>query len=140
MAKRTIRIPLFPNKIDKFIELMKSVVAEHENQGASSPLSDPSFMDMADFKAKVLQAETLRRESIEARATAEAKMHEAKQLLGIGVGQTIDSDTHLYHHLNRIKGLLLAKFAYVPKELCLFGFEVIIGTAKGVGRPGKKKE
>ena len=140
MAKRTLRIDLPANKPDKFIKLMKDVVANHEALGASSPLNNPSIIDMADFKAKLLKADTLRRESIEARAEAEAKMMESKQILGIGVGQNMNSDKHLYFMLDGIKHLLLAMHRDNPEHLSTYGFNVVIGTAKGIGRPKKKKE
>lgn len=139
MAKKTLRIPLYPKQPDKFIDLMKKVVERHESEGASSPLNDPSFVDMADFKAKLLQAEALRNESIEHRAEAEAKMDEAKSILGINKGQTISNTTTLYHMLDKIKSLLLVKNSDQPKHLVVYGFDVVEDTAKGVGRPKKKK-
>ena len=103
MAKRTLRIELPVNKPDKFIELMKRIVTQHESLGASSPLNNPTYVDMANFKAKLVKADTLRRESIEARAEAEAKMDEAKQILGIGIGKSISLPGPLYYQLDKIK-------------------------------------
>jgi hypothetical protein len=140
MAKRTVRVSLYPNIIDKFMDLAKAVVARHELEGASSPLNNAATIDMAAFKAKMLQADALRQESIAHRAHAEAKMMEAKAIMGLSAGQTISTERTLYHEMNRIKRFLMVRFASDEKSLCEFGFDVILGTARFIGRPKKKKD
>jgi hypothetical protein len=139
MSKITLRIPLYPKQPKKFIDLMKKVVEKHEEDGASSLLNNPDYIDMADFKAKLLQAEGLRKESLYHRAQAEIKMEESKNILGTGKGSSIDLPDTLYHMLNKIKRLLLVKFTNEPMALAEYGFDVVVDTAKGVGRPKKKK-
>jgi hypothetical protein len=140
MAKVITRIPLHRNKPDKFIQLMKDVVARHEADGVASPLNSAPWIDMPAFKLKLQQAETLREESIAARIIAEEKMNQARQILGTGAGQTIFTKGSLYYELELIKRHLMGKYREYPEGMSKHGFDVVIGTAKGVGRPKKNKE
>lgn len=139
MARKTVRVAMPTNKPDKFIELMKRVVEKHEELGASSPFNSASWIDMAGFKAKLLQADALREESIEHRETAEAKMMQAKVILGISEGQTSFTEGTLYYELVGIKRFLQSKYQGSELDMAPFGFHVVIDTAKGIGRPKKKK-
>lgn len=139
MAKPTVRVKIHRNHPAKFIGLMKEIIEKHEELGASSPLNSSGLIDMADFKAKVLQAEAFRNESIQHRAAAEARMSQARQILGTGNGQTSYHEGTLYFMLEVIKKFLLIKHSGSEEELSEYGFEVVLGTAKGIGRPKKKK-
>jgi hypothetical protein len=139
MAKVSTRIPLHANKPDKFIQLMKDLVEKHEAMGASSPLTNNTMVDMAAFKQKLLQADALRNESIKARAEAESKMNQAKEILGTANGQTINTDHTLYYDLDLLKKYLVFKFSGALEQMSEFGFEVVVANAKGIGRPKKKK-
>jgi hypothetical protein len=139
MAKVISRIPLYPNKPDKFIQLMKDIVAQHEELGASSPLHNSTIIDMAAFKLKLEKADGLRNESIKARARAEAKMNQARSLLGTNAGQTINTTGTLYYDLDLIKKLMMVTYRECLEEMSDFGFDVVIDTAKGIGRPKKVK-
>lgn len=140
MAKVTVRVDTHRHQPEKFVGLMKKIVERHEAMGASSPLNDISIVDMAAFKAKLIEADTLREESIEARATAEIKMNEAKEILGTGAGQTTNTKGTLYYDLCSIKRQLLNRYRETPESASHFGFNVVIDTAKGIGRPKKKKK
>ena len=94
---------------------------------------------MADFKLKLQQADTLREESIAAREIAEEKMNQARQILGTGAGQTITTKGTLHYDLELIKRHLMGKYREYPEGMSKHGFHVVIDTAKGVGRPKKKK-
>ena len=135
--KVSLRIPLPKGHPDKFIQIMRDVVAKHEQLGVASPLNDPTFVDMADFKQKLEQAGQLREASIAARADAEAFMGQAKKILGTTEGQSINTEGTLYYMLDSIKKLLVVKYRGVEQELETFGFHVVVGSTKKVGR--KKK-
>ena len=137
MAKVSLRIPLPKGHPEKFVQLMRDIVKQHEALGPSSPLNDTSVVDMADFKAKLLEADALREESIQHRADAEATMGHAKAILGITQGQSINTDGTLYYMLDKIKRQLIIKNKGVEQNLEHFGFHVVRGTTKKVGR--KKK-
>lgn len=139
MGRKTVRVPLPKGYPTKFIDLMKHIVEKHEELGPSSPLNAPSIIDMADFKQKLEQADTLRQESEYHRAMAESKMNQAQVLLGTSAGQTINTDGTLYYMLHSIKRLLLVTYSGVEESLTPFGFNVVIGSAKGGGRPKKVK-
>ena len=139
MGRVTIRVPLYKAYPEKFIELMKRVVEKHEELGPSSPLNDPSFIDMAAFKIKLEQADALRTESEALRAEAEEKMALARKLLGTSVGQTINTEGTLFHLIDIIKRLLLTKYRGEEESLSPFGFNVVIGKAKNGGRTKKVK-
>jgi hypothetical protein len=139
MAKVSIRVPLPKDQPAKFLQIMKDVVKKHEQLGASSPLNNPSFIDMGDFKAKVLQADELREKSIAARADAEAFMNQAKTIMGISAGQSINTDGTLYYLLDVIKKMLLVKYRGNPEDLTPYGFHVVVGTTKKVGRKRKNQ-
>ena len=137
MAKRTVRIPLYKDQPDKFVRLLQKVVEHHEELGASSPLNDPSIVDMADFKLKLTEAVALRTEAEELRALAKSKLAQADAILGIKRGQTIHVDGTLYNMLDIVKQFLKARFYGIEKQLLMFGFHVVIDTAKGIGRKRK---
>lgn len=137
MPKKTLRIPLYPDSPEKFLELAQLVIEHHETLGASSPLNSPGLIDMAAFKQKVEEAVTLRREAEQHYNDYFTKMGHSRSIMGTGKGQTISMPDTIYSELNRIKKLLLVKNPNTPKELGLYGFHVVIDTAS-VGRPKKK--
>jgi len=137
MAKRTVRIPLYKNQPDKFVRLLQKVVEHHEELGASSPLNDPSIVDMADFKLKLTEAVQLRTEAEELRGLAKSKLAQADVILGIKRGQNIHMQGTLYNMLDIVKQFLKARFYGIEKQLLLFGFHVVIDTAIGIGRKRK---
>ena len=65
---------------------------KNEELGASSPLNDPSIVDLTDFKLKLTEAVQLRTEAEELRALAKSKLAQADFILGIKRGQTIHTD------------------------------------------------
>lgn len=135
--KVSLRVPLPKGHPDKFIQIMKDIVEEHEQLGAASPLSDPAFVDMVDFKQKLLQADALREASLAARADAEAYMDQARAILGTNTGQTINTNGTLYYMLDTIKKVLLVKNKGTEQNLEHFGFHVVRGATKKVGRKRK---
>ena len=139
MAKRTVRIPLPKGSPEQFVNLLKHIVRHHEELGASSPLNVSSLIDMADFKQKLLQADALREESIEHLAEARAKLGQAKKILGLQLGQTINTEGTLFCMLETIKRLLLNHYRVEEQNLEKFGFHVVVGEARFIGRPRKKK-
>ena len=62
-------------------------------------------------------------------------MQQARQVLGIDVGQTIDTLGTTYSDVDLIKGRLLNKFKGTEEALSQYGFNVVISTAKA---PTKK--
>jgi len=138
MARKTVRVPLPKGYPDKFIDLMKDIVEKHEELGASSPLNDPSVINMTDFKQKLEQADAMRKESIAHRAAAETKMNQAKHILGTDFGQTINTEGTLYYMLESIKMQLLNAHRGVEETLSTYGFDVVIGSAS-VGAKKKKR-
>jgi hypothetical protein len=140
MAKVSLRVPLPFKYPDKLVDLMKGVVKKHEALAASSPLNNPSFIDMADFKAKLLAADELREKSIAARADAEAYMAQARMILGTAIGQSINTTGTLYFLLDLIKRILLVKYRGQEENLSMYGFEVVIGSTKPVGPKKKGKK
>jgi len=140
MAKRTVRIPLYKDQPNRFVRLLQKVSEHHEELGASSPLNDPSIVDMADFKQKLEEAVLLRTEAEELRALAKSKLAQADVILGIKRGQNIHTHGTLYNMLDIVKQFLKARFNGIEKQLLLFGFHVVIDTAKGIGRKRKKEK
>jgi len=139
MSKKTVRIKIEHKHPKKFINLLEGVVTRHEELGNASPLKDNGMIDMDDFKAKLEQALELRNESLRLRALAESKMNQARVILGTHTGLTINSPGTLYYLVNLVKRYLLVRFAGVEEELTPFGFNVVIGTASGIGRKRKPK-
>lgn len=139
MSKVSIRVPIPTHKPDDFVQLLKDIVSRHESMGVASPLNDASVVDMADFKAKLLEADALREQSIAMRAEAEAAMEKSKVILGIKSNLSINNPDTLYHMADKIKRLLLIKNRGVEQSLEYFGFHVVTGTTKKVGRKKKQK-
>jgi len=139
MAKKTVRVKIEFKNPGKFTDLLQGVVAKHEELGNSSPLKNNGMIDMDDFKAKLEQALELRNESLALRAEAESKMSQARVILGTQLWQNINTTGTLYYLVNLVKKYLLVHYAGVEEELSPFGFNVVIGTAKGIGRKRKPK-
>ncbi len=139
MSKVTIRVEMHRNHPDKFMRLIEKLITRHEELGASSPLSGNPVVDMAAFKQKFTEANSFREQSIEARALAEATMGQAKAIMGTASGQSVNTEHTLLYELNLLKKYLLIKYSGEEESMSPFGFNVVIGTAKGVGRPKKKK-
>jgi len=137
MAKVTVRIPLYKDQPKKFVNLLKKVAEHHDKLGATSPLNDTSIIDMTNFKQKLAAAVQLRTEAEELRALAKSKLAQANFILGITRGLNINTKGTLYNLLDIAKQFLKARFYGSEKELVLFGFHVVIDTAKGIGRRKK---
>jgi hypothetical protein len=122
------------------MDLMREIIAKHEELGASSPLNNNSVIDMADFKAKFLEADALRKEGIMLAAEAKSKMDQARKIMGTNPGQTVNTDGTLFYKLTDIKKYLLFKYNGVEEVLSEYGFNIVVRNAVGVGRPKKKKK
>ena len=90
MAKKTVRVDIPSKSPDAMLDLGKKIVKKHKADGAASPLTGGD-VDMALFEANVLKADTFRADAAELYAAAEKKMQEARKVLGIDVGQTINT-------------------------------------------------
>jgi DNA-binding LacI/PurR family transcriptional regulator len=69
-------------------------------------------------------------------ALAQSKMHEAKQLMGLAVGQKSTSPGTLYNDTVIITSFLKTVFMGVEESMSQFGYNVVIGSAS-TGRKRK---
>jgi hypothetical protein len=134
MAKKTVRVDIPSKSPDAMLDLGKKIVKKHKADGAASPLTGGD-VDMALFEANVLKADTFRADAADLYAAAEKKMQEARKVLGIDVGQSINTLGTTYSDMDLIKGRLLNKNKGTEEALSLYGFNVVISTAKA---PTKK--
>ncbi len=140
MSKRTIRIKLEVKNPNKFLKLCKNIVDYHLQQGVNSPFTGTMPVNMADYANLLNRATQKREEALEYYAKAEAAMQESRMLIGTDLGQTLNTGPSLYSLTNLIKRYLLVIYDSTPDTLSLWGFNVVIGTAKFIGRRKKEKQ
>ncbi|MBC8385442.1 MAG: hypothetical protein H8E57_08000 [Candidatus Cloacimonetes bacterium] len=133
MARRNIKVITHHHEPDKMIDLCDLIIAEHEAQQPSSPIT---HVDMVELKEKVLDGKSKRAQSKDLRRQSEHLMAEADTILGIEQGQTSYTEGTVYNSLIKIRDLLLALHKGDEEALGDWGFEVVISTST----PGEPEE
>lgn len=139
MSKRTIRVSIPVNHIQKYVDLVQKVWDKHTSLGASSPFHANPEVDMARYEELMTASLQKRDAALKMHAEAEALMAESRNMLGLGKNQTCETQDTLYYLLTSIKGFLLVKHRTEEKHLMHWGFHLVVGFAS-VGRRAKKKE
>jgi len=135
MAKRTVRIKIPVGEPDKFSKLGNDIKKQDADLGAASPLNnDPNF-NRADFLAKLAEGDSFREQSEALRGQAETLMEKANNCYGLGKGQTALTPGTVYNYVINSKNYLLPINNTNPEALTLWGYDVVVGTAKS---PTKK--
>jgi hypothetical protein len=137
MGRKTVKIPIYQGNPEKFSDLIKDIWERHEEMGPSSPLLNNPLVDMGRFEALKTEAFEKRKQALKYYAHAQSLMQHARSLMGVDIGQTINTEDTLYNMVNQIKRYLLVKYPGSEEELLDWGFEVVIRTAKS---PVRKKK
>jgi hypothetical protein len=134
MAKRTVKVKIPVKSPDAMLALGKAIIKKHKADGAASQLTGGE-VDMTAYETNVNKADQLRAEAEDLHNQAEKKMQAARQILGIDAGQTINSVGTTYSDTDILKDRLLLKNRGNEEALSVYGFDVVVGTAKS---PTKK--
>jgi hypothetical protein len=134
MSKKTVRVKLHRKSPDKLLKLLTQIKAKHNELGAASPL-DPAEVAAIDAivtaaKPKYEQAKTLA-------AQAQSLNEQVRVSLGIGKGQTVNTEGTGLYLIAGVRDQLLNVHRTNEEALSMYGFNVVIGSAQ-VGRPKKK--
>jgi len=128
-GRRNSAVEIPYNQPDALLTLATGIINKHNTDGAGSPLK-PNLIDMADFAAKVTQAQGLREDAGEEDAQKQANNQEARKLCGYGEGQNSNTPDTIYFFLTKIRDLLLTFYDGTEQQLETFGYNVVVGTAK----------
>lgn len=134
MSRRTTVIKLEVKSPDTFLTLCESVVEYNQQLGAASPLAGDNLVDMTDFEQRVQLARETREKAILLYAEAESLMSQSRNLIGSAAGQSSTTSGTLYCYMVTIKKLLLAIYTQNPMELTMWGFNVVMKTARSPKR------
>ena len=134
MPRKNVRVTIPKNSPDKLIEMNKCIIARHEELGEDSPLKE---IDMEMLKDKTTRAEEIRDEAAQLHARAEALNEEARQLLGVDLGQSSYTEGTVYNLDILIRNRLLLVYLNREETMSTFGFNVVIRLSK---MPKKRKK
>lgn len=132
MAKKRVKVKI-PRNADELIQLGEDIIAEHTDQGASSPLNG---LDMAAFAARVAAAKTKNQEQKQLRRDAETATEDRDDLLGKKKGQSSTTPGTVLNFIVRTRDVLLGTNKGNEHHLGDFGFEVSESSSGGGGSSG----
>lgn len=132
MSRKTVRVEVPSSKPELFIKLGQDIGTKHTALGADSPLDTNKMTTLA---ARTTSAGTKN-------TTAKAKDAEAQMLrqqrdtdLGMADGQNAQTPDTVLNLISYARDQLLVTHAGNEEALSEYGFNVVVGTAKG---PTKK--
>lgn len=137
MSRKTVKVTVPINKPDEFSKLIKTIVAQHTEEGSKSPLKSHRSVNMSTFKTLSIKAEGLRSKAEQLRHRSEKLMEQSRVIYGNAKGQTISTPYTLYNMVDDIKDTLLLAYKGNEESLGEWGFDVSVGSAKSPGAKGK---
>lgn len=137
MARVTIKVKYPKNSGEKLLVLFEHIIKYHKELGDESPLHGISWLKMDEFEAMTKDARAKRTEALELRASSEGLMQHANNIIGIDKGQTSFTEGTLYYMMTALKGFLLSHYKDNPERLGVYGFDVVVRTARMPKRKNK---
>lgn len=131
MARRTLKVRVPVGNTEEFSKLLNDIRKQHLLLGEGSPLNGDTSIDMAAFIDSLEVADDLKDEGDLLKAQSEEKIQQAKNIYGTSKGQGVETPGTLYNKCDVIKKKLLLKYRGNEEALSSFGFDVVIGLAKG---------
>jgi len=128
-SDETITNPLrvnIPKNPDQLIQLAKSIIAKHGDDGTASPLSG---LDMADMSAKTTTADTEHKNAVKLRRDAET----APQNRDLALGTDNAARGTVAHYVRSARDMLLGLHKGNEQRLGEWGFEVDTSVRGGGG-------
>ncbi|MBI3876541.1 MAG: hypothetical protein HY300_11435 [Verrucomicrobia bacterium] len=132
MARKTVKVDLPSNSPDDFIKLAKNLHDKHVADGDASPL-DVDKMTL--LGAATTPADSKNKTAKQLDAQAQTLRQERDGLLGTADGQTAETPGTMLNLLTYARDELLVKYRGTEEKLSEYGFNVLVGSAKG---PTKK--
>lgn len=106
---------------EKLLLLAEEVIKKHEADANQSPLK---MLNMADLKAKTIEARKKYEKALQMRKDAKAYTQDVQQLLGIDKRQTGITDGTILFYVNQCRNVLSGIYRSAMKVLGGWGFEV----------------
>lgn len=134
MARKTVRVELPSNSPDDFIKLGRDILAKHVADGTSSPL-DTAKMDA--LKAQLDLAEPKNAQAKQLDAQAQTLRQSRDSALGMADGQNAQTPGTGLNLVTYARDQLLLNKAGNEEALSQWGFNVVVGSAKGPTKKAK---
>lgn len=132
MPKPTYRV-LIPTAPDKLLTLANTILAKHTADDAASPLL---MLNMADFAAKLTEANAKQVKALELRRQSEETTEQRNLYLGVAATQNSKTPGTLRYYISGIRELLKGFLRGEERKLGEWGFDVDSGSqAKGFRIP-----
>ena len=135
MARKTVRVDIPTGSPDELIKLGQDILAKHEKDGASSPLSDSKMTKLAAALAIAVPQNQAAKDADKVAQTARQTRDYA---MGIADGQNakiVDTGLNL---ITYARDQLLLSNEGTEEALEGFGFNVVVGSARMPQRAVKK--
>ena len=132
MSRRTVKIELPTGKPDEFIKLCQDILAKDTADGEASVLDEDM---VAQLTAATTPAATKNQSAKQKDAEAQLLRQDRDTLLGLADGQTAETPDTALNAVAYLRDQLELKYRGSEETLGLYGFKVIVGTAKS---PTKK--
>ncbi len=137
MARKTVKVEISLKQPEAFSKLIKDIWTKHAALGNNSPLKNFNKINMPDFNTRRLDADTKRGQAAEFHNKAESINQQAELIYGRAKGQNAETPNTLYNTVTLIRDFLLLQNAGNEESLSEWGFNVVVGAAKG---PKKKQK
>ena len=138
MAKRNVRITLPTSKPDEFLKLITDVITYHDLDPAASKISPARIEQLRLIQGRAIET---RKKADKARREAVAFQEESDAHLGLGKGQTVETEGTGYNVITGIRDELLLAHRGKEEQLSKSGFNVVVteGPAGGGKAPKPPK-
>ncbi len=137
MSRKIVRVNVPRSQPDRLIELAGKILAQHEADGAKSPLAAER---MSTLQELVKEARSLNSKAADLAAQASGTRHRRDQVLGIADGQTSGNVNTLLNLVKYARVQLGIHFEGHEQSMETYGFNVVVGSAKsprrGAGQQG----
>ena len=134
MARKTVRIDIPKGSPDGVLSLMEGIIAK-EGDPTGTPKVDAQTR--SQIEQVVNQAKPLHLRAAALFAEAQGLIMQRDRLLGLAPGQTMESEGTGLFLVASARDQLLTKNKGVEENLSAYGFNVVVGTAKGPARTPK---
>lgn len=128
-GRRNVRVTLPDSSPSGMTDLARDIINKHTTDGVGSPLAMP-FVNMTEMNALYISATGLRDNAATEDQDKQAGNAQARSYCGYAPGQTVDTPSTLLWYITKVRDLLLNLHDGNEEQLSLWGYQVIVGTAK----------
>jgi hypothetical protein len=135
MARRTVRIDIPHDNVDDTLDLMKQIIKQDSLAPADKKLNEALI---TAIQGVINSADPIRIEAKDHEGKAQANNQLARNILGIDKGQSISIIGTGLNLINKAKKNLVDANENNEEALTVYGFKVVVGTAKSPKRKPKE--